>query len=388
MIDINQMKVLFSQAYGKVSEPVYCFFAPGRVNLIGEYTDFNGGYVFPAAISLGIYGALRFRSDNLIQMKSSSTTHAIRVDLDKPVLYSEQDGWGNYPKGIIKYLLDNGAQLRGCDILYSGNLPDGAGLSSSAAILVLTAFMLQYAGGGVDANRPALAKFCQKVENEFIKVNCGIMDQFSVAMGRQDCAILLDCHNLKHEYIPFVLREHNLVIMNTNKKRELADSKYNQRRYECEQALDIIRSHRPITYLCQASPSDVATYLANDVLHRRARHIVLENNRVIEAVKFLKQGNIAAFGGLMTESHMSLKYDFEVTGPELDAIVDYALQFPGCIGARMTGAGFGGCAIALVESSRLEEFKAAVLQGYKANTGRIPDFYVAGISDGVKMIEC
>lgn len=387
-MDVTRLKKQFVQEYGEGHWPVHCFFAPGRVNLIGEHIDYNGGYVFPTTLSLGIYGLLRRRPDGIIQLRSTNASPPVTVDLDQPVMFNGQDGWGNYPKGIINYLLENGYPLKGCDVLFSGNLPDGAGLSSSAAILVLTAFMLRHVNGETDINRTELAALCQKVENQFIKVNCGIMDQFSVANGRQDYAILLDCESLNHQYIPFVLREHSLVIMNTNKKRELADSKYNQRRSECEQALEIIGRHRLIKNLCQASLAEVETYLADDVLRRRARHVVSENLRVLEAVKRLEQDDLAGFGRLMTESHNSLKTDYEVTGPELDAMVENALKTPGCTGARMTGAGFGGCAIALVENNRLEDFKLAVAQGYKERTGLTPDFYVTSIADGVKSLDC
>lgn len=388
MMDIHYLKGAFEGEYGANSQPIQFFFAPGRVNLIGEHIDYNGGYVFPAALSLGIYGVLRLRSDRLIHLKSTNASLTVTVDLKNQIVNSKQDGWGNYPKGIIKYLLDSGHTLGGYDILFCGNLPDGAGLSSSASILVLTAFMLRYAGGDRDIDRTILAKFCQTVENQFIKVNCGIMDQFSIAMGRQDCAILLNCETLDYKYVPFVLGEYQLVIMNTNKKRELAESKYNQRRGECEQVLEIIRSHHWVTNLCQVLPTDVEKYIKDEVLIRRAYHVVSENNRVLMATELLKKGDIIGFGLLMTESHMSLKNNYEVTGLELDSIVDNALKASGCIGARMTGAGFGGCAIALVLSGKMEEFKLAVTKGYQKETGLRPDFYVTNIADGVKILEC
>jgi galactokinase len=388
-MDVLRFKDRFHQEYGGNSKtPVYCFFAPGRVNLIGEHIDYNGGYVFPAALSLGIYGAIRFRLDDVIQLKSTNASSAVTVDLKQPIRFKPEDNWANYPKGVIKHLLDDGYSLKGCDILFSGNLPDGAGLSSSAALLVLVTFMLRYAGGETEIDRVQLAKFCQKVENQFMRVNCGIMDQFSVAVGRQDCAILLDCNTLQYKYTPFVLGEYSLVIMNTNKKRELAESKYNQRRGECEAVLDIINEYRQVSSLCQSSLADIDAYVKDDVLQRRARHVITENNRVLLAVSLLEQGDIIGFANLMTQSHMSLKHDYEVTGLELDALVEFALKTTGCIGARMTGAGFGGCAIALVETSILEQFKVSVAKGYEGITGLKPDFYVASIVDGVKAIDC
>lgn len=383
----EHLQANFLHAYGKSIEAIQCFFAPGRVNLIGEHTDYNGGYVFPTALSLGIYGALRLRSDHLIQLQSTNASPPVVVDLNNPISYQKQDGWANYPKGVIKYLQDQGITLRGCDILFSGNLPDGAGLSSSAALLVLTTFMLKIANGESNIDRKALALFCQKVENEFIKVNCGIMDQFSVANGLQDHALLLDCATLEYQLIPFVLKKHSLVIMNTNKRRGLTDSKYNQRRSECEQARDLIGQYRPIANLCEASLEEVETYLPEGVLKRRARHVVSENLRTLEAVNRLKAGDLLAFGRLVTTSGQSLRDDYEVTGPELDSLVAHALQTPGCIGARMTGGGFGGCAIALVANQQLTAFQTAVAEGYQRDIGLRADFYVATIADGVKQLQ-
>ncbi|MDF2633391.1 MAG: Galactokinase [Pelosinus sp.] len=389
-MDVLRFKDRFYEEYGEddSNQTVHCFFAPGRVNLIGEHIDYNGGYVFPAALSLGIYGAMRFRSDNVIQLKSTNASLAVTIDLKQPIIFKTEDGWANYPKGAIKHLLDDGYSLKGCEILFSGNLPDGAGLSSSAALLVLVTFMLRYAGGERNIDRVELAKFCQKIENQFMRVNCGIMDQFSVAMGKQDYAILLDCDTLQYKYTPFALGEYSLVIMNTNKKRELAESKYNQRRGECEAVLDIINQHRQVTNLCQVSLLEIDTYVKDDVLQRRARHVISENNRVLLAVSLLEQGDIGGFADLMTQSHISLKDDYEVTGLELDSLVENALKTRGCIGARMTGAGFGGCAIALVATDQIDAFKVAVAQRYEEVTNLRPEFYVASIVDGVKAIDC
>ena len=385
-MDQQKIRDVFEQEYGASVQPIQWFFAPGRVNLIGEHIDYNGGVVFPAALSLGIYGGLRLRSDRMIHLRSTNASLQLSVDLDQPILYSEEEGWGNYPKGVIQSLLASGHKLQGYDILFSGNLPDGAGLSSSAALLVLTAFMLHSVSEQTPWNGAKLAKFCQKVENEFIKVNCGIMDQFAVAMGRQDYAILLECETLDYKYIPFVLGEYSLVIMNTNKKRELADSKYNERRAECEEVLVEVRKHHPVPNLCQVLLEDIEHYIDNEVLRRRAYHVISENKRVYMAANRLEQGDLIGFGKLMTESHLSLKNDYEVTGLELDTIVEQALLVTGCIGARMTGAGFGGCAIALVRNKNLEDFKSSVKANYFRITGLTPDFYVAKINDGVKIM--
>ncbi|WP_346353898.1 galactokinase [Azotosporobacter soli] len=386
-MDAKQLTTLFEKNYGATQEPVHCFFAPGRVNLIGEHIDYNGGFVFPAALSVGIWGALRFRDDNRVCLKSTNAELAVNLELTDTLMFLSEDGWANYPKGVFAKLFNAGMTLKGCDILFSGNLPDGAGLSSSAAILVLTAFMLRSAAGETEIDRVALARFCQQVENEFIGVNCGIMDQFSIAMGQKDKAMLLDCETLAYEYIPFVLQEHSLVIMNSNKKRELADSKYNQRRSECEAALDILRRRKALKNLCQASVAEVEEQLSDATLRRRARHVVTENERVKQAKICLMQGDMVGFGQLMRESHASLRQDYEVTGRELDCLVDLALKAPGCIGARMTGAGFGGCAIALVKRDAITAFSEQVGAGYSQATGLKADFHVAAVSDGVKILD-
>ncbi|HEX2926646.1 MAG TPA: galactokinase [Ruminiclostridium sp.] len=386
-MEIKKLRNLFEKQFGAGRKPVHYFYAPGRVNLIGEHIDYNGGYVFPAALSLGISAALRFRDDNCIQLCSANVRLPVAVRLDEEIHYDQADDWGNYPKGVIHHLLQNGCPLHGCDILYFGDLPDGAGLSSSAAMLILTAYMLRQANGDGSIDLVQLAAFCQEVENQFIHVNCGIMDPFSVAMGKKDHAILLDCNTLKYRYVPLTLKDHSLVIMDTCKKRELAASKYNERRLECETALATIAKFHTVGSLCQAAIEDIDRYVADDVLRRRAHHVVSENGRVLMAVKLLENGDISGFGNLMIQSHMSLKNDYEVSGPELDAIVESALHFPGCIGARMTGAGFGGCAIALVENDRLEKFCSFVAEEYTGTTGLIPKFYVSSIANGVSMIQ-
>ncbi|MEG6586086.1 galactokinase [Dendrosporobacter sp. 1207_IL3150] len=374
----------FIEMFGPSKLPIKRYFAPGRVNLIGEYTDFNGGYVFPAAISLGIWGLLRQRTDSIINFRSLNMSSSVSIDLNQPVSFEAIDGWANYPKGIIKYLIDHGYELKGCDILYYGELPEGTGLSSSAAILVLTAFMLQHAFSKDKMDRVELAKSCRSVENNFIGVNCGIMDHFTIAHGQRDQAILLDCNNLNYSYIPFVLEKYRLVIMNTNKKRELTDSKYNERRKECDQAFTEIRKNRHIENLCQAYLNEVEVFITNPAIRKRARHVISENIRVSQAVRLLCNGDLTGFGNSMIASHKSLQQNFEVSGPELDSIVEHAISSPGCIGARMTGAGFGGCAIALVENGKIDDFITSVGAGYKHSTGRTAEFYIAVISEGVR----
>ena len=385
MFDLKELEESFVRFYGESSR-IEVYFAPGRVNLIGEHIDYNGGFVFPGALTLGIYGLIGFNESRTIKMRSLNLEGEIVVELDSTIEYADEDDWGNYPKGIIKQLLAEGKPLRGANILFSSNLPDGAGLSSSAALEVLTAYMLQEGKADTSEDRVHMAKLCQYVENNFIQVNCGIMDQFSVAMGRKDHALLLDCNTLAYQYTPFKLEGMSLIVINTNKRRELADSKYNERRSECEKALALIQKHREIQNLCDAELSDVEKHLQEELLKKRARHVVRENNRVKKAVEVLSEGNIREFGRLMVESHTSLKNDYEVSGKELDAIVEEALKVEGCLGCRMTGAGFGGCAVAIVEDPHIDAFIDQVGCEYSRKTGLKADFYRCSIGDGVRRL--
>lgn len=382
-MDKENVISLFKDYY-KVDGNIYTFFSPGRVNLIGEHIDYNGGFVFPAALSLGIYAAVSKREDSIIKLKSNDIEGEVIINLKDEIKYNEEDGWGNYPKGVIKDILNRGNKVKGYNIYFASDLPNRAGLSSSASLEVLTGFIV-ISMEGKEVNRIELAKLCQDVENKFIKVNCGIMDQFSVSMGKENMAILLDCNTLKYEYTPVKLNDFSLVIMNTNKKRGLADSKYNERREECQRALDIIKNSKYIDNLCDANIENI-DLIDNLVIRKRAKHVICENERVKKAVKVLKEGNIIQFGELLIKSHNSLKEDYEVTGFELDSIVNAALHTKGCIGSRMTGAGFGGCAIAIVDNKYIEEFKLNVFKIYKQKTGLNSEFYVSVIGDGVKAI--
>ena len=358
----EKMIELFKNEYGVDNREIKTFLSPGRVNLIGEHIDYNGGFVFPGALTVGIYAALSLRDDNKIRMRSKNVAGEVIVDLDEDLVYKKEDDWGNYPKGVIKALKDLGHEVPGMDIVLYSNIPDGAGLSSSAALEVLMAYIILYLENPEQIDRVEIAKLCQKVENEFVGVNCGIMDQFAVAVGKKDHAILLDCDSLYYEYAPLNLGEYSLVIMSTNKRRELADSKYNERRSECEKALEIINENKTekLSNLCQATIDDIESFISDETIKKRAMHVVTENERVKKSMEMLKNNDILGFGKLLTASHMSLENDYEVTGLHLDTLVHEALKIGGCIGARMTGAGFGGCAIALVDNTKVEEFKEKV----------------------------
>ena len=388
-MDLNNLKIKFNVLFDR--SDLKAFFSPGRINLIGEHTDYNGGNVFPCAITLGTYGLAAKREDNLLNFYSENFPELgiISIDLDN-LDYDPADKWTNYPKGMIKFLKESGHVIdKGLDILYYGNIPNGAGLSSSASIELLTGFIVQNLFG-LDLDRLDLIKTGQKVENEFIGVNSGIMDQFAVGKGEKDTAILLDCNTLDYELVPIVLENHSIVIMNTKKRRELADSKYNERRSECDQALAELQKELTISSLGaldEQTFTDHQSLLSNGTILKRARHAVTENQRTLKAATALKAGNLEEFGQLMNESHISLRDDYEVTGPELDAIVQAAWEHPGILGARMTGAGFGGCAIAIVENNTIDDFIDQVGKQYQEKVGYPGEFYIAQISDGLKMLE-
>ncbi|QCX24137.1 galactokinase [Companilactobacillus futsaii] len=367
------------------------FFSPGRINLIGEHTDYNGGNVFPCAISLGTYAAFGNRDDETIQMYSANlpNTGIISVTL-KDLTYKKEDNWSNYLKGMIYLIQKDGYKIdHGFNIYVHGNLPDGAGLSSSASIELLMGNILNDVFK-LGINQIDLVKMGQQNENNYIGVNSGIMDEFAVGMGKKDQAILLDTNTMEYHYAPVELGDHVIVIMNTNKQRALADSKYNERRSQCEQALALLQTKLNIKSLGELSIDefDRNSYLINDdTLIRRARHAVFENQRTLKAIKYLKENNLTEFGKLVNASHISLHYDYEVTGVELDTLVEAAWQQDGVLGARMVGAGFGGCAIAFVQKGQVESFKQNVGQIYQEKIGYNADFYIAEIADGPSEIK-
>ena len=375
----------FRQVFGSDGD-IREYFAPGRVNLIGEHTDYNGGHVFPCALTIGTYAAARKRDDRIIRFFSDNFPEAgiLQTSLDDTECRKELS-WCNYPRGVIFAAAQAGYKIdSGMDILYFGTIPNSSGLSSSASIEVLTGFILRDLFG-FDFDGITNAKLGQTAENSFIGVNCGIMDQFAIAMGKKDHAIFLDTATLKYEYVPLDLTGARIVIMNTNKKRKLGDSKYNERRSECERALaDIqkVRNIRTLGDLDEEGFLSVQDAISDPVCRKRAKHAVFENRRTIRAAEALRDGNLSLFGQLMNESHISLRHDYEVTGKELDTLVTEAWQQDGVIGARMTGAGFGGCAVALVREQAVPAFAAKVGEAYLRKIGYDAAFYVAQTGDG------
>lgn len=380
----------FKEIFGDSGE-IKAYFAPGRVNLIGEHTDYNGGHVFPCALTIGTYAAARKREDKIIRFYSMNFERlgVIEVSLEK-IVYQKEDNWTNYPKGIIKTMQEKGYQIQtGMDILYYGTIPNGSGLSSSASLEVLTGFVLKDLFQ-LEVSMVDLALIGQYSENHFNGVNCGIMDQFAVAMGKKNHAIFLDTSDLSYEYAPIELNHAKIVILNTNKKRGLSDSKYNERRAECEEALKELQQSVSIQSLGELTEAQFEQYKAqikDPVRRKRAKHAVYENQRTIKAVNALKNNDLSVFGQLMADSHTSLKEDYEVTGIELDTLVEEALKQPGVIGARMTGAGFGGCAVSIVQEDQIDSFIEKVGTAYKEKIGYAADFYVVEVGAGPYVYE-
>jgi galactokinase len=382
---ITTIKKEFCDRFHKEADAI--FFCPGRINLIGEHIDYNGGNVMPCAISSGTYLAVAKNTDNHFRLQCLNFPEV--ADLELQTSYIKKDNnWYNFPVGIINELLQNGYSISGVDMLFYGNLPIAAGLSSSASIEVATAFALNQLFQ-LNISKIKIATLSKKVENEFIGMNCGIMDQFAVAMGKKDKAILLNCDTLDYEYLPFEIGDYVLAIINSNKQRSLVDSKYNERFAECNTALNLLKQKLDIENLCDI---DIASFelnkklINNPILEKRALHVISENARVKDAVIALQTGDLEVFGKLMYASHQSLKEWYEVSGKELDVIVEFCKTFDGCIGARMTGAGFGGCAIALVHKNRFADFAGQLPQYYKDRIGYEANVFDSLAEDGVRSL--
>jgi galactokinase len=385
-MDIDQLKSKFTEKYGPGE--VHCYFAPGRVNLIGEHTDYNGGFVFPCAISFGTCCLIRKterRSVNFASLNIDFEAFVDVDDLDKPVGRE----WVNYPVGVFAQFLKRGISFNeGADILIYGNVPNGAGLSSSASLEMASAVAVNDTWNlGIGIHD--LIKMAQKAEHEFAGVMCGIMDQFASGMGKSDHAIYLNCETLDYELVPVKLNGIKIVIANTNSPHKLDSGVYNQRVKECRAAVEEISRYKPIKMLAACTMEEfgaIADRFEDKVVMRRARHVISEIERTREAVSQLKNNNLERFGVLMNESHASLRDDYEVTGPELDTMVEEAYKIEGVIGSRMTGGGFGGCTVSLVKDEAVDIFIEEVGKNYSERTGLKPEFYVAEISDGAKKL--
>lgn len=385
----NNMKETVLQKFAEVfgdSEGAKVYFAPGRVNMIGEHTDYNGGHVFPCALTIGTYAVARKREDGKLRFYSMNFEKLGVLESSIEGLKPEAEAdWTNYPKGVMWAFGEKGFTIPyGMDLLLNGNIPNGSGLSSSASVEVVTGFILRDMFG-FDVTNTDLALIGQYSENKFNGVNCGIMDQFAIAMGKKDNAIFLDTSDLSFEYAPIKLKNAKIVISCSNKKRGLGDSKYNERRSECETALSELQQVIGIESLGDLNEEQFELYrsaIKDEVRQKRAKHAVSENQRTIQAVEALKNNDVELFGKLMNASHVSLRDDYEVTGVELDTLVEEAWKVDGVIGSRMTGAGFGGCTVSIVKDDAITRFIEQVGTAYEKAIGYAADFYVVEIGDG------
>lgn len=387
----EQLLKEFKEKFGSEGD-IRSYFAPGRVNLIGEHTDYNGGHVLPCALTIGTYAIVRKREDRNFRFYSTNfeSLGVIEASLDN-LKYDKALDWTNYPLGVVWAFIEKGYPVDyGFDMLLFGNIPNGSGLSSSASVEVVTGVALRDLFGYDDISMIDIALFGQYSENNFNGVNCGIMDQFAIAMGKKDQAIFLDTSDLSYTYAPIKLANEKIVIACSNKKRGLGDSKYNERRAECEEALAELQTKLDIKALGELSEEEFESnkdLIKSEVRQRRAKHAVYENQRTLKAVDALKAGNLEEFGKLMNASHVSLRDDYEVTGIELDTLVENAWEQEGVIGSRMTGAGFGGCTVSIVKTDCVDKFIENVGKAYLEKIGYAADFYVVEIGDGGRVLE-
>lgn len=386
---IKKLKTQFVSVFGENDEKLHSFFSPSRINIIGEHIDYNGGKVFPCAISVGTYGVARKNNDNKFRLYSLNLSPGLTLDEKDLKAYNEENKWANYVMGMVKFIKEEGYNIGGFDLIVYGNIPNGSGLSSSASLELLVGQVVNSLYNDKKIPVLDLIKIGKRTENEFIGVQTGIMDQFIIGVGKKDNAVLIDTNSLEYEYFPFVLEGYKIVILNTNKRRELKDSKYNERRAECEEGLKILKEHINIENLCQLEEKDfdILTKIRDSVVRKRVKHVVEEMGRVLESTKALKENDIVKLGQLLNQSDKSLKELYEVTGEHLDSITKHSRNFEGCVGARMTGAGFGGCGIAIVEEEKIDDFIKEVSGKYKKDTGITGEFIIASVDDGARELE-
>lgn len=386
----SELVTEFIRIFGGTEQGIRIFEAPGRINLIGEHVDYNGGHVFPVALDLKNIIVSRPNGEDVINMAVTDLPDRVSASLNRLETYKALK-WGSYQCGVAYMLAQDGYPLVGCDLLYHGTLPYGAGLSSSASIEVATAVCLAKLGGTHQLVLEDIAVLCQRAENQYVGMNCGIMDQFISAVGKKDHAIFLNCKTLDYQYVPLELGEYTIVITNTNAPHKLTESQYNQRRSECEQALSIINANGGnYNNICEISLPELEKYrifFDNDKLFRRARHCVTEEKRTLLSLISLKEGDIITFGALLKEANKSIRDDYEATGKELDAVYDIATAIDGVIGSRMTGGGFGGCNISIVKKDQVEQFKKILKEEYTKLIGYEPMFYQSDVGQGATEVE-
>ncbi len=383
---LENLEKKFEQLYGGDGE-IHTYISPGRVNLIGEHTDYNGGHVFPCALTLSTWGVARAREDKVLNFYSENFASKGVITASVDDLAPESaSSWTAYPKGFLWALRAQGYTLPfGLDLVLGGDIPAGSGLSSSASLEVLMGVIAKDMYGFDDLSMPDIALLGQKAEHGYIGCNCGIMDQFACAMGKKDCAIFLNTDTLAYEYAPLTLSGSKIVLTNSKVKHKLVNSAYNDRRRECEEALKSLQKELDIRTLCEATPAQFEAHksaISDPVQRKRARHVIYEEARTLQAVEALKNKDLATFGRLMNESHESLKNDYEVSCPEIDLLVDLAQQMDGVLGSRMTGGGFGGCTVSIVKEDAIGSFIDTIQSAYQKEVGHPAEFYVAQASDG------
>jgi galactokinase len=386
--DLNHLKEEFFKIYNNRDNNPVLFYSPGRVNLIGEHTDYNGGFVFPCALDFGTYLVIRKSPSYEIKLNTLNFNGSCTIPVAKSYT-NEGKSWTNYPVGVINEFAKKGVYVEGMEMLFYGDIPNGAGLSSSASIEMVTAVAINELFS-VGFDMMELVKMSQKAENLFVGMNCGIMDQFAVGFGKKDHAINLNCNTLEYRYAPLNLGSNRMVITNTNKRRGLTDSKYNERRAECDKAVENLSAYKKISNLSEISVDELSVldqFIPDPVVRKRAKHVITENARTLSAIDALNKNDIKSFGILMNQSHDSLRDDYEVTGNELDTLVYEGRKLKGVIGTRMTGAGFGGCTVSIVEAEYTDEFIKRLSEVYTSKTGLKADFYLPGIGDGAHRIE-
>jgi galactokinase len=385
--EIKAMKIIFTKVFGDGGE-ILISRAPGRVNLIGEHTDYNEGFVFPMALDFRILLAARKRADQTVKIYSADYDQIVEFSLAQPIQYDQDKRWSNYPRGVMAMLQEVGIKLCGMEIAFQGDIPQGSGLSSSAALEVATAVVAQRMLG-FNMDKPQLAKLCQRAENKFVGMNCGIMDQFISMMGQQAHALFLDCRSLDYKQVPLELGDCRILICQSGVKHTLVDSEYNKRRQECEQGVKILAKQFPgIKSLRDATSEqlEICKVEMDPVVYRRCKHVISEDDRVIESMTALNQGDLKIFGQLMNASHNSLRDDYEVSCPEIDLLVNLAREVKGVLGTRITGGGFGGCTVTLIEAKAVEEFSQHINKNYQAKTGITPKIYISTAANGAEIL--
>lgn len=387
-MEIKELQSKFIEKFGENDKEIKRFFSPSRINIIGEHIDYNGGKVFPCALEIGTYAIARKNDDNVLNLYSLNMENNGKIDLDD-LVYKKENDWMNYAAGMAKYIKESRFNIGGLDVLVYGNIPNGSGLSSSASLEMLIGEIFNVFYNEKKIDRTKLSLLGQDTENKFFGLNTGIMDQFIIANGKKDQALLLDTNTLEFEHYPFDLKDNKIVILNTNKRRELKDSKYNERRAQCDEAVTILKKYKDIKYLCELGEEDLHLLenIPDEIVRNRAKHAILENVRVKEAAQALQDGNIEQLGKLLIESNDLLRELYEVSGEHLDSITKHSNEFEYCLGARMTGAGFGGCGIAIVKEDKIEEFKNYVFEKYKEDTGLEAEFISSNVGESVHEIK-